>query len=107
MIQMARTKNPDTIPTTPGVYSIWEVHPGVEEGKWEECLYIGMASNLRNRINQHHLLLRYLRSRCEVKVQYKECPLNKLREVEAFMLSEHRPTLNRAFPASYQLDKIP
>lgn len=104
---MSRPKNPDSIPTTCGVYSIWQIHPGLEEEYWEECLYVGMASNLRNRINQHHLLLRYLKSRQDVRVKYKECPLNKMREVEAVMISELKPTLNRAYPSSYSLDRIP
>ena len=103
---MSRSKNPYSIPTTPGVYSIWEVHDGVDEGKWEECLYIGMASNLRNRINQHNLLIRYLKSRCEVKIKYKECLPEKLREIEATMIQTFKPTLNRMFPVTFQTYSI-
>lgn len=104
---MARPKNPDSIPTTCGVYSIWEKHPGVDEAEWEECLYVGMASNLRNRINQHHLLLRYLRSRREVIVKYKECAPADLQLLEKSMMGAFHPTLNHTFPTTYQVDKIP
>lgn len=92
---MARPKNPDSIPTCPGVYSIWED---------QACLYVGAASNLRNRVNQHYLLLRYVRQAHEVKIQYKLCPLEKLLEVEAQIIKENAPILNRAFPASMQVE---
>ena len=103
---MARPKNPNSFPTTPGVYSIWEVHAGVEEGKWDECLYVGMASNLRNRLNQHNLLIRYLKHRCQVMIKYKEVPYDKLRAAESFLIAEFKPTLNQIFPASVQVEDL-
>ena len=98
---MARPKNPDSIPMTSGVYCIWEIHPGQDENYWEECLYIGAASNLRNRLNQHNLLFRYLKSRARnVRIAYKQCAATDLIKTESLMIKELKPTLNQAFPAS-------
>lgn len=107
---MARPKNPDSIPMTAGIYCIFQIHghnSTTDEAKWEECLYVGQASNLRNRVNQHHLLMRYLKSRSDMRIQYMECPFDKLHDAEAKFIRELQPTLNRAFPASFQVDKIP
>lgn len=102
---MARPISPDTIPPTPGIYSIWQVHRNLhteniaeELGQpkyWEECLYVGQASNLRNRINQHYLLLKYVRLLGEMKVKYKELPIQHLNMVEAVMIREFSPKLNQ------------
>ena len=103
---MARPKNPDTIPTSPGVYSIWEIHDANTLDTWNNCLYVGMASNLRNRINQHYLLLRYLKSLHDVEVRYQICTSDQLQAIEAQMLKDHNPTLNRYFPASLKVIKV-
>lgn len=121
---MARPCSPDTVPTTSGIYSIWCIHSNIhteniatELGQptyWEECIYIGQATNLRNRINQHYLLLKYLKSAGDMKVKYKEFPPDQLNQVEAFMIRELNPKLNfiglphaRAIPFTNEaIDKI-
>ena len=100
---MARPISPDSIPSAPGIYSIWKIHRSDEKiaaelsgnDCWEECLYIGQASNLRNRINQHYLLLKYLVFSGEMKVKYQEFPSTSLNAIEACLIRAFNPKLNR------------
>ncbi len=86
-IEMARTKNPDSIPTTPGVFTIWLAY---EDGGGE-CLYVSGASNLRNRVNQHHLLMRYL---TKSQVRYRECKMEEVERLTQEMTKKYNPQLN-------------
>ena len=80
-------------PTAPAIYSFWELHD--EE---EDCLYVGSTQNLRTRIIEHRLLLRYLGERVQVK--YKLCGLEQARKAEAIMIAELTPRLNQKQPFS-------
>lgn len=63
----------------------------------DQVLYIGLATNLRNRWQNHHRLsqLEAINKRCEVKLFWLSCAQNQLNELERQYIEYYCPTLNQ------------
>ncbi len=63
----------------------------------EQVLYVGLATNLRNRWQNHHRLpqLEAVNRRCEVKLFWLSCAQSQLNELERQYIEYYCPTLNQ------------
>jgi hypothetical protein len=63
----------------------------------DQVLYVGLATNLRSRWQNHHRLpqLEAVNQRCEVKLFWLGCAQNQLNELERQYIEYYCPTLNQ------------
>lgn len=63
----------------------------------DQILYVGLATNLRNRWHNHHRLpqLEAVNKRCEVTLFWLNCAQNQLNELERQYIEYYCPTLNQ------------
>lgn len=63
----------------------------------DQVLYVGLATNLRNRWQNHHRFpqLAALNKRCEVRLFWLSCPQNQLNNLEHQYIEHYCPNLNR------------
>jgi predicted GIY-YIG superfamily endonuclease len=63
----------------------------------EQVLYVGLATNLRNRWQNHHRLpqLEAVNKRCEVRLFWFSCVQNQLNDLERQYIEYYCPTLNQ------------
>jgi len=63
----------------------------------DQVLYVGLATNLRNRWQNHHRIpqLATLNKRCEIRLFWLSCPQNQLNNLEHQYIEYYCPNLNR------------
>ncbi|MCT7968276.1 GIY-YIG nuclease family protein [Laspinema sp. D1] len=71
----------------------------------EQILYVGLATNLRNRWQNHHRFpqLEAVNRRCEVKLFWLNCAQSQLKELERQYIEYYCPTLNQTTVPKQQI----